>query len=665
MANEVLKRDENHVTALGGITNDSNEEIRMLRVDPVTGRLLISGEVDGLVEFNVLNYGAVGDGYMVDYVYVNSGSATLTTSRGQFTQADVGKVIVVFSDLTFGERFVSTIASVESATSITLSGNSTITTIFSTGWACYGTDDYQAFADAFADADDYFQLWQANDANIPTGGGQPIVFVPQGNNYGIYIIGSKINIPVGCGITAPGAKLVNAISGATDFIIQTAENPLIDELYLVNCWGGGISIGSQSVSTGGQTHSRARKLEVWWTMGDAIQLNGYGHEIGDVIVKRAELGMHFRNGSDTTCNSVFIIGSIDGVRFEATNQVRMPTLFLDSCGNNDGSGNTGCIIFANQSSRACTDIFIDFQCFTLSGLTRPITYVVNFLDTNPSQKNNFIRLRGMVNNSGGTLLKLAQCQETDITIDGSNYVGPTHANQPILLGVEYGSGNAGYNRVNLNLAAGVTKYSGTLYPGFFCFQSSVQYIAESIAFDTAVGSENMRMLDRKPVRFYDSDSTNYIGLRSPSTVASNVTFDLPSADGTANRPLVTSGSSVLSFSEFPMFSTLVEANTAGSGSPNIITSAESRTLFTNEGASALNYHTLPTAAAGLTYTFYVDDADGIRVTANTGDIIQINGVASSSAGYAECLAIGGSITLTAINATDWVATSVIGAWTLA
>lgn len=110
---------------------------------------------------------------------------------------------------------------------------------------------------------------------------------------------------------------------------------------------------------------------------------------------------------------------------------------------------------------------------------------------------------------------------------------------------------------------------------------------------------------------------------------------------------------------------LVEANTAGSGSPNIITSAESGTVFTNEGTTAQNYHTLPTAAAGLTYTFYVDDADGIRVTANTGDIIQINGVASTTAGYCESLTIGSSITLLAINATDWVATSSVGTWNLA
>ena len=109
----------------------------------------------------------------------------------------------------------------------------------------------------------------------------------------------------------------------------------------------------------------------------------------------------------------------------------------------------------------------------------------------------------------------------------------------------------------------------------------------------------------------------------------------------------------------------VEANTDGSGSPNILTADETGKVLTNEGTTVQNYHTLPTAVAGLTYTFYVDDADGIRITANTGDIIQINGVASSSAGYCESLTIGSSVTLVAINATDWVATSSVGTWNLA
>lgn len=108
----------------------------------------------------------------------------------------------------------------------------------------------------------------------------------------------------------------------------------------------------------------------------------------------------------------------------------------------------------------------------------------------------------------------------------------------------------------------------------------------------------------------------------------------------------------------------VEANTAGSWSPNILTDAESGKVLTNEWTTAKNYHTLPTAVAWLTYTFYVDDADWIRVVANTSDIIQINWVVSSSAWYCDSTNIGSCVTLTAINATDWVATSVIGTWTL-
>ena len=45
MANETAKRDQNDIPVLMGITDDSNQEIRMLRVNPTTGRLLITGLV--------------------------------------------------------------------------------------------------------------------------------------------------------------------------------------------------------------------------------------------------------------------------------------------------------------------------------------------------------------------------------------------------------------------------------------------------------------------------------------------------------------------------------------------------------------------------------------------------------------------------------------------
>jgi len=42
MADEILKRDENSVVVLGAITDDANQEIRMVRVDPATNRILAS-----------------------------------------------------------------------------------------------------------------------------------------------------------------------------------------------------------------------------------------------------------------------------------------------------------------------------------------------------------------------------------------------------------------------------------------------------------------------------------------------------------------------------------------------------------------------------------------------------------------------------------------------
>lgn len=49
------------------------------------------------------------------------------------------------------------------------------------------------------------------------------------------------------------------------------------------------------------------------------------------------------------------------------------------------------------------------------------------------------------------------------------------------------------------------------------------------------------------VRFEDATGGQYVGLKAPATVASNVTFTLPSADGSSGQALVTNGSGTLSF----------------------------------------------------------------------------------------------------------------------
>lgn len=49
------------------------------------------------------------------------------------------------------------------------------------------------------------------------------------------------------------------------------------------------------------------------------------------------------------------------------------------------------------------------------------------------------------------------------------------------------------------------------------------------------------------LRWADADSSNWVALQAPATVASNVTWTLPAADGTANQVLSTDGSGVLSW----------------------------------------------------------------------------------------------------------------------
>lgn len=93
--------------------------------------------------------------------------------------------------------------------------------------------------------------------------------------------------------------------------------------------------------------------------------------------------------------------------------------------------------------------------------------------------------------------------------------------------------------------------------------------------------------------------------------------------------------------------------------------SDSRKAYTNEGATSQVAVTLPAAAAGLEYTFIVQDADGIQITAAAGDTIRQAGSVSSSGGTATSTTIGDTLTLLAINATEWIAIASHGTWTLA
>jgi hypothetical protein len=108
-----------------------------------------------------------------------------------------------------------------------------------------------------------------------------------------------------------------------------------------------------------------------------------------------------------------------------------------------------------------------------------------------------------------------------------------------------------------------------------------------------------------------------------------------------------------------LYSRSVEPVTA-TKSPTV---TESNEVYTNEGDSDGATISLPSAATGLTYTAIVQVAQTLTVDAASGDTIRIAASVTASDGAITSNTVGNSVTLVAINATEWVATSYVGTWT--
>lgn len=96
-----------------------------------------------------------------------------------------------------------------------------------------------------------------------------------------------------------------------------------------------------------------------------------------------------------------------------------------------------------------------------------------------------------------------------------------------------------------------------------------------------------------------------------------------------------------------------------------VLTTESGKIFTNEGATSQVEFTLPSAEAEVSYTFIVQDSDGIRINAASGDTIRLgNSAVSSSGGYIESTDLSASLTLICLNTTEWIVLGGFnGSWT--
>lgn len=112
-------------------------------------------------------------------------------------------------------------------------------------------------------------------------------------------------------------------------------------------------------------------------------------------------------------------------------------------------------------------------------------------------------------------------------------------------------------------------------------------------------SSDAQIQDQGDLRFADADSSNYVGFQAPSTVASNITWTLPSADGTSNQVLATDGSGTLSWA-----------------TPGI-------TITDNTSDSATHYVAITTATSG--------SITGARVTSTKLSFQPSTGILSTTA----------------------------------
>lgn len=71
-------------------------------------------------------------------------------------------------------------------------------------------------------------------------------------------------------------------------------------------------------------------------------------------------------------------------------------------------------------------------------------------------------------------------------------------------------------------------------------------IAQTFTQDQTIAA-NLTLNGQGDLRFADGDSSNWVAFQAPSTVASNVTWTLPSVDGSTGQALVTNGSGTLSW----------------------------------------------------------------------------------------------------------------------
>lgn len=444
----------------------------------VTGLVTTLGakvDEDALV-VNVKDHGAVGDAVRLRGVVSSSASTSVTASAGAFSTGDIGKMVVVYTEDAAGT--ITTIASVQSATQITLTANAGITVNGSAGFLVYGTDDSTAIAAALVAA-----APTGTDTTVgpnqPMGVGLNRVLLPASDGNGGYIIGSQLEVPAGVTLDSPG-MIFGMLADRYEPAVLLNPYSAIQNITLECLFGTGIQAGIAN----DQAHIYMGNIRLWHigysTEGggaqrtqDGLTFVGYHFEVNSLFAKGGVHTFNHKPGTDVMVDYAYAIGAHTAVRITGGNQIAYNKLFVDTCGKT-GGGTSG-IVINDQAS----NISMDIQAFEVTGTTHILDNVVQIGNAS-TNVNKDIRLVIQANNTGGTMLAMAYAQELTARLLGSNAPFPSGATLPITTGVVYGAGNTGINHIEGMLETSITPYTGVLQGTYRYSQLDVEHFANAI-----------------------------------------------------------------------------------------------------------------------------------------------------------------------------------------
>lgn len=152
---------------------------------------------------------------------------------------------------------------------------------------------------------------------------------------------------------------------------------------------------------------------------------------------------------------------------------------------------------------------------------------------------------------------------------------------------------------------------------------------------------NVSVLNNNDLRLYElrSNGSNYVSLKSGSSVSSNISFELPGADGSAHHNLKTNGSGVLAFQDSLQSIAAAKGDiyvASGANTPSKLSLGSDGNVLTADSteATGIKWATAPGAPSGAISAF--------GGTSAPSGWLMCDGTAVSRATYAALFAVIGT-----------------------